>query len=277
MEEIRRRAVGYARVSSDSQSENTSIELQEEKIKEYCKLYNYELVEIFIDNGKTGSNTDQREAYITMMEFTADKGNRIDALVVLKADRIHRKLKNLLIMIEDNLQPNGVAFISITENFDTSTGQGTLFFQMMGSFAEFERGIINERTKSGRVKTALNKQYAGGGPPYGYRAVNNELIVDEFAAGVVKRIFSEYAQGDSMSRIATNLNKNRIANRKGRVDWSRQIINYMLRNSIYIGIYSYDGKIEKNGIQNKGQVQPIISKRLWNRVQKQLPSSKRQR
>lgn len=268
MEKTMKRAVGYARVSTDSQTENTSIDLQIEKIKEYCKLYNYELVEIFIDNGKTGSSTDKREAYMNMMEFVAQSENYIDALVILKADRIHRRLKNLLVMIEDNLQPMGVAFISITENFDTSTGQGMLFLQMIGSFAEFERKVINERTKSGRVKTAKNKQYAGGEPAYGYKALNNDLIVDEKAAQTVKKIFSTYAQGCSMNYIAATLNKDTIPTKSEKCQWSRQTINYILHNPIYTGLYTYHGKTEKNGIKNQGQVPAIISKRLWDKVQK---------
>lgn len=270
MGETRKRVVGYVRVSSDSQIENTSIDVQSEKINDYCKLYNHELVEVFIDNGKTGSNTDGREGYNSMMDFISQSENRIDALIVLKADRIHRKLKNLLVMIEDYLQPNRVAFISITENFDTSTGQGMLFLQMIGSFAEFERKIINERTRSGRVKTAKNKQYAGGEPAYGYKAVNNALTVDEKSAQIVKKIFSMYCQGYSMNYIAATLNKTSVPTKNRRCLWARQTVSYILHNPVYAGVYTYHGKTEKNGIINKDQVPAIISKRLWNKVQKMM-------
>ncbi|MHB8064124.1 MAG: recombinase family protein [Ruminiclostridium sp.] len=262
------RVVGYARVSSESQTDNTSIELQVEKITEYCKLYDYELVEIFIDNGKTGSSIEAREEYQRMIEYVSEKGNKVNAVVALKADRVHRKLLNLLVMIENILNPLGIAFKSITENFDTSTSQGMMFLQMIGTFAEFERKTINERTKGGRIKTATDGAYAGGEPAYGYMAVDGALIVDVHRASVVKKVFKLYSDGMSMGEIAEKLNRTKIPTKTGKGKWTKQHISYILGNQTYLGVYSYDGKIEKNGIKNKGQVTAIISKQLWNRVQK---------
>lgn len=262
------RVVGYARVSTDTQTDNTSIELQVEKITEYCKLYDYDLVKVFIDNGKTGSSIDTREAYQEMMEYVSDKSNKVNAIVALKADRIHRKLLNLLIMIENVLNPLGIAFKSITENFDTSTSQGMMFLQMIGTFAEFERKTINERTRGGRIKTASDREYAGGEPAYGYMAVDGELIIDAHKASIVKKVFKLYSEGMSMGEIAEKLNRTKIPTKTGKGLWTKQHISYILGNQTYLGIYRYDGKIEKNGIKNKGQVPAIISKQLWNRVQK---------
>jgi site-specific DNA recombinase len=262
------RVVGYVRVSSESQIDNTSIELQVEKITEYCKLYDYELVKIFIDNGKTGSNIEAREAYQQMIECVSDKSKKVNAVVTLKADRIHRKLLNLLVMIENMLQPLNIAFKSITENFDTSTSQGMMFLQMIGTFAEFERKTINERTRGGRIKTASDGEYAGGEPPYGYLAVDGNLVIDVHRASVVKKVFKLYSDGMSMGEVAEKLNRTKILTKTGKGKWTKQNISYILGNQTYLGIYCYDGKIEKNGIKNKGQVPAIISKQLWKKVQK---------
>lgn len=150
------KVVGYARTSSNAQIENTSIEEQKKKIEAYCFAHDYELVEVFVDEAKSAT-TNNRESYQEMMGFVKDPKNEIKAMVVLRADRIHRKLKNLLIMVEDELEPNGVAFVSVSEKFDTSSAQGMLFLQMIGSFSEFERKIINERTRSGRLAKAKKK------------------------------------------------------------------------------------------------------------------------
>jgi site-specific DNA recombinase len=262
------RVVGYARVSTDTQADNTSIELQVEKITEYCKLYDYEIVKIFIDNGKTGSNIEAREAYQQMIECVSDKSQKVNAVVTLKADRIHRKLLNLLVMIENVLQPINIAFKSITENFDTSTSQGMMFLQMIGTFAEFERKTINERTKGGRFKTASDREYAGGEPPYGYLAVDGNLVLDVHRASVVKKVFKLYSEGMSMGEIAEKLNRTKIPTKTDKGKWAKQNISYILGNQTYLGIYCYDGKNEKNGIKNNGQVPAIISKQLWNKVQK---------
>ena len=136
-----KRVVSYVRVSSLSQIDNTSIEDQQEKIDLYCKLNNYELVDDFKDEAKSAKDIDLRDDYNRMMEFIDNEENNIDAIIVYKSDRIHRRLKNLMIMIE-HLQEKEISFISITEQFDTSTPQGMLFLQMLGSFAEFERKQI---------------------------------------------------------------------------------------------------------------------------------------
>lgn len=257
-----KKAVGYCRVSSDSQIDNTSIENQNEKIKDYCKLYNVELVKIFIDEGESGSSTDKRNGYNDMIEFMKD--NDINGIIVYKADRIHRRLKNLLIMIEDILEPINVAFISITENFDTSTSQGMLFLQMIGSFSEFERKVINERTKSGRVKKAKSEKYSGGKVPYGYKLIASDTLeLDQEEAAIVKDIFLMRKEGRSLNRIAQELNKKKIVTRKGK-NWTKQTIDYILKNEVYTGKYSYDGDKEQNNISFK--IPKIISKQLWNKV-----------
>jgi DNA invertase Pin-like site-specific DNA recombinase len=262
------KVVGYARVSTDIQSDNTSIEYQVEKIRNYCKLYEYELLQVFIDNGKTGSDVECRDEYKKMMEYIADPPNKVNAVVVLKADRIHRKLLNLLVMIENVLNPMGIAFKSITENFDTSTSQGMMFLQMIGSFAEFERKVINERTRSGRIKTASDGAYAGGEPAFGYKAIEGELVTDVHRASIVKKVFKLYSEGASMGDIAERLNRTKIPTKTGKGKWTKQHISYILGNQTYLGIYKYNGKVEKNGIINKNQVPAIISKQLWNRAQK---------
>lgn len=267
MGRFRIRAVGYARVSSDSQVDNTSIEIQIEKITDYGRLYDYELVKVFVDNGKSGAKTDCRSDYNAMIDYISAPDNEIRALITLKADRIHRKLKNLLVMIEDFLMPADIAFISILENFDTSTSQGMLFLQMLGSFAEFERAMINERTRSGRVKTAKNKGYAGGEPPFGYKAVNGRIEVDETRAGVIREIFKLYVTGMKPLKIARYLNERCIKTKTEKGLWSRQAIDYILKNPFYTGTYTYNGIKEANGISNKGQIPSIVSARLFNSAQ----------
>ena len=136
-----KRAVSYMRISTFGQLDNTSIKTQAEKIQLHCKLHDIELVDEFKDEAKSGKAYDSRDDYKRMIEFVSDEKNNIDLILVYKADRIHRSLKNLMIMI-DYLKERNIDFISITEQFDTSTAQGLLFLQMLGSFAEFERKLI---------------------------------------------------------------------------------------------------------------------------------------
>jgi site-specific DNA recombinase len=183
----------------------------------------------------------------------------------VKADRIHRRLKNLLELIEDELEPKGIAFISVSENFDTSTPQGMMFLQMIGSFAEFERKMINERTKGGRIATAKENKYAGGAPAYGYRVQNGAIVVDKQQAQIVKRIFQEYVEGKTPYKIAHMLNRAGIPTKTGKAWTVVQVMN-ILNNETYTGFNIYNGQKERNGIRQKDVFPRIISRQLWNKA-----------
>ena len=142
------------------QVDNTSLKDQEEKIRMYAKLH-----DIVIDKVVSGKSTD-RPKYYEMMNYV--KKNDIDMIIVYKNDRIHRSLYNLLAMIYE-LQEHEVALVSVTEMFDTSTAQGMLSLQMLGSFAEFERAVINERTRNGRIVRLNENKWVGGKPAFGYK------------------------------------------------------------------------------------------------------------
>ncbi len=246
-----KKVVSYLRISSASQIDNTSIEVQKEKIELYCKLHNIDIVKTYIDEGLSAKNTD-RPDYNKMMEFISNNENNIDAIIVYKADRIHRSLKNLMVMIE-HLQEIKVGFVSLTEQFDTSTAQGLLFLQMIGSFSEFERKLIAERTHSGRISKGSKNLFPGGRIPFGYKLVNNDtLIINNDEAAIIKEIFKLRCKGLSYEKIGKNFGFN------------KQRISYILANKIYIGNYIYNGKIEQNKINL--EVPPIVSRYLWNKV-----------
>ena len=246
-----KKIVSYLRISSASQIDNTSIETQNEKIELYCKLNNIEIVKTYIDEGLSAKTSD-RPSYNEMLNFISKKENEIDAVVVYKADRIHRSLKNLMIMV-DYLHEINVGFVSITEQFDTSTAQGLLFLQMIGSFSEFERKLIVERTHSGRVAKGYKKLFPGGRIPLGYTLIDNDkLILNNQEAEIVKKLFKLRSKGMSYEKIGKEFN------------FSKQRISYILSNPIYIGKYTYNGKVEKNKINL--EVPKIVSSYLWNKV-----------
>jgi site-specific DNA recombinase len=253
------KVVGYVRVSSDSQTDNTSIPEQRERIAAFCVANGWELVKVFADEGKSGSDTKDRAGYNAMMEYVKDPANGITAIVALKADRIHRKLKNLLEMIQDELEPHGIAFISVSERFDTSTAQGMLFLQMLGSFAEFERAIINERTRNGRIRTAKQGRYAGGQVPYGYAVKEGEVVINEEQAAIVRQIFKQYAEGVSYYRIAKDLNARGIRTKSGK-QWTIQQVKNVINTETYTGTNTY------RGIKQKEVFPRIISRQLWNKI-----------
>ncbi len=255
---MKKRAVGYCRISTLMQIDNTSLKDQEDKVRMYAKLHDIVIDEIFIDKAVSGKSTDRPE-YDKMMDYI--KKNEIDMIIVYKNDRIHRSLYNLLAMIYE-LQEHNVALVSVTEMFDTSTPQGMLFLQMLGSFAEFERAVINERTRNGRINertrngriARLNEnRWVGGKPALGYKVnKDGKFEIAEEEAKIVKDIFKLRSKGMSLAKIGA------------KYGFSKQKVDYILNNKNYIGIFEYRGKKEKNDISI--EIEPIVSKYMWNKV-----------
>ena len=152
----------------------------------------------------------------------------------------------------DYLKERNIDFISITEQFDTSTAQGLLFLQMLGSFAEFERKLIAERTKTGRIANGKKEVHPGGREPFGYRLENKVYKINEDEAEIVRKIFKMRAKGMSLRLIGNE------------VGMSKQRVHYILKNKMYTGRFEYDGDVEHNGISYK--VERIISDYMFNKV-----------
>ena len=134
---------GYARVSTKEQS----LDVQTNQIKDYCKLREFDLVNVYTDKA-TGANND-RSGFQEMLSMLKNNPLGVNAVVIPKLDRIGRDVKNLINLIE-HFQDTGVELISIADAIDTTTPSGRLFFHINAAYSQFERERINERTQEGR-------------------------------------------------------------------------------------------------------------------------------
>jgi site-specific DNA recombinase len=247
-----KRAIFYARVSSDGQVDNTSIDTQLDRGKAYAISQGWTLDKIFIDGGESGKSTD-RASFQEMVNHIRE--SHVDVLLTFKLDRLSRNLKDLLIFIDDELDPKEIALQSVTENFNTQSAEGRLFLQMLGSFAEFERKRINERTMSGKVSTAKKGGWNGGHVPYGYRKVEGsqyDFDVDPEQSKIVQQVFKLYSQGIGYQRIK------KITG----CPLCVRAIAGMIGNPFYAGKVRFGGIIENNNHLG------IVSERLFNKCQK---------
>lgn len=240
-----RKVAGYIRVSTEEQATSGyGVEIQREKILQYCKLHDIDNLELYIDDGYSGWTLDRP----AMQKLLGDIQNGlVEKVVVYKSDRISRHLKDLLTLIEDIFETHNVEFISISEQFDTGTPQGKLFLQMLGSFAEFERNIIRERTYNGRkqkAKQCAPNEIATGKVPYGYRKNGDTIEVDEYESNVIRIIFGLKQNGKSLREIAEYLNSEGFKTRQGG-KWHASTVNYILNNAKYAGVqqYRFDGEV----------------------------------
>jgi site-specific DNA recombinase len=190
---------------------------------------------------KTHTFTDNASAKDThrpglQAALTAARARRIDVLLVVKVDRFSRRQRDLVGLVEE-LTEIGVAFVSATESFDTSTPAGRAMLQMLGTFAEFEREMIRERVVSGMERHAAAGKWFGGVYPYGYTLndATGKLIIIAEQVPVVREIYRLYTtQRLGTQAIARTLHTRGSRTRTGG-PWSARTVAGILTNRVYLG------------------------------------------
>jgi DNA invertase Pin-like site-specific DNA recombinase len=177
---------GYARVSTRGQDYET----QEDKIKTYCRLKDFELVDIFADK-RSGKDMD-RPALQEMLTRLETNPLEIKAIVVTKLDRIGRSIRDLIKFV-DWCKSKNLDFVSIGDSIDTTTKEGRLIFYIMSALAEFERELIMERTETGK------KRFLEKGGKFGPK----EKFID------VEKVKRLIADGVPMTRVAKDMKVSR--------------------------------------------------------------------
>ncbi|MFQ6166000.1 recombinase family protein [Limosilactobacillus reuteri] len=251
----------YTRVSTLEQAEEGySISEQKDKLTKYCEIKEWTITKIYSDPGFSGSNLNRPN----MQQLIKDAGTGLyDAVLVYKLDRLSRSQKDTLYLIEDVFQKNNIHFISLSENFDTSTPFGKAMIGILSVFAQLEREQIKERMmmgKTGRAKAG--KITAWSNIPFGYIKDNDTYKVDPLRAGVVKDIYKRYLDGQSITRIYQQLNEEGHIGKDTK--WSYRTVRQILDNATYIGMVNYRGKTYQ------GKHKAIIDKETFNTVQQQL-------
>jgi len=193
------KAIGYCRVSTEEQArEGVSLDAQAEQIRRYCELYDLSLVDVLIDEGRSGKDMDRP----AMRELMARvEQGEVEAVVFYKLDRVGRNTVDILSFAE-SLKSAGVALHSVTERIDTTSAHGEFFFTLLAALATMERKQIAERTKA----ALAHKQDCGewvGRPPAGYYTAKGKLIaLEPDLTGKAKRLRRE---GKSFRAIAERL------------------------------------------------------------------------
>lgn len=187
----------YTRVSTDNQAEVefNSCEAQEAKIRSFISSQEgMEVFKVYSDPGYSGGNLNRP----ALQEMFADiRQGKINLVISYKIDRLTRSPKDFYQLIE-LFDRHGVDFISVTERFDTSTPSGRLLRNIMLTFAQFERELASERTKDKMLQRAAKGMWNGGLAPFGYKAENKKLIVDDKAAKIIKAIYDSYISTGSL-------------------------------------------------------------------------------
>lgn len=223
------RAALYIRVSTQEQAdEGFSIRAQQTRLIAYCEAQDWEVYEVYIDDGYSAKDTD-RPALQRMLADAEER--RFDVVLVFKQDRFSRSVKDTYELIE-RLNACHVGFRSIQEQFDTTTPMGRAMMGLLSVFAQFERETIRERIRTGMEQMVLEGIRPGAPLPFGYDPKTGELIEEE--VNILRELRRLYMQGMGFWSVARYLNYRGLYHRGAL--WSQQYVKYCLENPYYAGM-----------------------------------------
>jgi site-specific DNA recombinase len=224
------------------------------------------------DGGFSGATMDRPALQRLLADISA---GRVDTVVVHKIDRLTRSLADFAKIVEI-LDCKGASFVSVTQQFNTTTSMGRLTLHVLLSFAQFEREVIGERIRDKIAASKRKGMWMGGVPPLGYRVQDRKLVIVDSEAKTVRAIFRRYAEFGSVRLLKEDLEAHKINSRSwmtasgrliGGKPSSRGALYLILRNRTYLGEIIHKGEF------HRGEHPPIIDRPLWDAVQTSLPGT----
>jgi site-specific DNA recombinase len=278
------RCAVYTRKSTEEglDQEFNSLQAQREAAEAYIKSQRHLgwtlLPNPYDDGGFTGGNI-ERPALKRLLEDI--EAHRVDCVMVYKVDRLSRSLLDFARLM-DLFDQRSVSFVSVTQQFNTTTSLGRLTLNILLSFAQFEREIIGERTRDKMSAARRKGKWVGGMPVLGYDVAprGGKLLVNEKEARRVREIFRLYATHRSVAAVAEELQRRRWTTKSwttkrgsrpaGSV-FDKVTLLRLLTNAIYIG------KVEHKGTIYSGEQAAIIEPELWEEINTELRAARRGR
>jgi DNA invertase Pin-like site-specific DNA recombinase len=272
----------YTRKSSEEglEQEFNSLQAQREACEAFIASQRHEgwvcLRAGYDDGGFSGATMDRPALRQLLADIAA---GRVDTIVVYKIDRLTRSLADFAKIVEI-LDARGASFVSVTQQFNTTTSMGRLTLNILLSFAQFEREVIGERIRDKIAASKKKGMWMGGVPPLGYRAHDGKLLVTESEAEIVHGIFRRYAELGSVRLLKNELEARGIKSKSwttasgssvGGKSFSRGALYLVLKNRLY------RGEILHKGQSHPGEHTPIIDQPLWDAVQTQLAANTAER
>jgi DNA invertase Pin-like site-specific DNA recombinase len=250
------RAALYARVSTIQQTDKDSIPAQVDALKKYAEEHNYEIQDIYIDDGISGSLLAERDELQRLLS-NVEAGN-IDIILVCKLDRWFRSVKHYM-TVQEILDKHSVPLKTIWESYETVSPTGRLMVTQMLAFAEYECANTSLRINKTFDYKRQNREILSGKIPYGYKIQDKHLVIDPEKADIVRRVFQTYISTGGVSETLRRTEGLGLPR-------TQRAIKLLLQNRKYIG--------ECYGIENYHDA--IIDKDTFALVQKLLKKNVRQ-
>src|SRR6266851_2424621 len=261
----------YTRVSTDQGLEQdfNSLDAQYDASQAYIRSQAHAgwslLRDKYDDGGFSGGNTD-RPALQRLLEDV--RAGRVDVIVVYKVDRLTRSLADFAKLVE-LFDTHSVSFVSVTQQFNTTTSMGRLTLNVLLSFAQFEREVTSERIRDKIAASKRKGLWVGGTLPLGYEMKEGKIAIVEEEAELVRWIFRRYLELGSVNELVRDLKQRNIRTRvkrlatgatRGGIPFGRGALYYLLGNHFYIGEVKYKNEILP------GEQPPIMDRALFESV-----------
>jgi DNA invertase Pin-like site-specific DNA recombinase len=260
----------YTRKSSEEglEQEFNSLHAQREAGLAYIASQRSEswiaLPDHYDDGGISGGTLERPALKRLLLDVEA---GLIDVVVVYKIDRLSRSLTDFARLVEA-FERHNVTFVSVTQQFNTTTSMGRLTLNILLSFAQFEREVIGERIRDKFAASRKKGMWMGGWPPLGYEVESRRLVVVEHEAALVRRIFDRFAKTGSALTVARELNaageitKQRpcAEGARGGKPWTKGAVYKVLANRVYLG------EAVHKGAAYPGEHAAIVDQRAWDKA-----------
>jgi site-specific DNA recombinase len=265
----------YTRVSTDQGLEQdfNSLDAQYDASQAYIRSQAHAgwtlLRAKYDDGGFSGGNTDRP----ALQRLLADvQSGKVDVIVVYKVDRLTRSLADFAKLVE-LFDKHNVSFVSVTQQFNTTTSMGRLTLNVLLSFAQFEREVTSERIRDKIAASKRKGLWVGGTVPLGYDTRDRKITVNDAEAETVRTIFGLYLKLGSLNLLMSELRKRSIVSKTrtlksgksvGGIPFTRGPLAHLLRNRFYIGEVVFKGEVLK------GEQQATLDRDLFEAVQAKL-------
>jgi DNA invertase Pin-like site-specific DNA recombinase len=262
----------YTRKSSEEglEMEFNSLDAQRESCEAYItsqKAEGWVLVPDRYDDGGVSGGTLDRPA---LKRLLADiDSDRVDIVLAYKLDRFSRSLSDFMKLM-DAFELKKVTFVSVTQQFNTTTSMGRLTLNMLLSFAQFEREVIGERIRDKVAASRRKGMWMGGWTPLGYDVKDRKLEVNNQEAAAVRMIFERFTKVGSATVLVRQLRAEGVKGKNGRLV-DKGYLYQLLKNRVYIGEAVHKGE------SYLGEHKPIVSRQLWDKVHATLTENARKR
>jgi len=271
------RCAVYTRKSSEEGLEQSfnSLDAQREACEAYIASQHHEgwkSITIHYDDGGYSGGSMERPALKKLLEDVAAK--KVDIIVVYKVDRLTRSLADFAKIVEI-LDASSVSFVSVTQQFNTTSSMGRLTLNVLLSFAQFEREVTGERIRDKIAASKRKGMWMGGILPLGYDLQDRKLVVNANEAKLVNTIFERYLQLGCVSKLkswldakgaTTRVRISAAGKRSGGTSYARGALYQILKNRIY------RGEISHAGASYPGQHEAIVRREIWEQVEAKLKS-----